>query len=72
MYKILIKCIKTASGVFWSKHTVMKDGKSVDFSTNNVTELRQEVAKLDKEYGEDNVEVFSEIDTDYFVRQIRF
>ena len=62
MYKILIKYTSTASKTFWQSHEVInEDGESVEFNTDNVDVLKEELDKLAKLYGYEGLRVVTDI-----------
>ena len=62
MYKILIKYTSTSSKVFWEPYMVVnKEGKSVEFDTDDAELLKEELHKLDKIYGYENLRAVMDV-----------
>lgn len=66
MYKILIKYMSKVGVMYWKSHTMVdENGDMIEFNTNSVDILKEELKKLDETYGYDNLRVV--IDVPYTV-----
>lgn len=62
MYKILIKYTSTLNKTFWYEHEVpLEDGTSVTFETDDIDVLKEEIHKLDKIYGNENLKIVVDV-----------
>lgn len=62
MYKILIKHKSIKNKKYWENHMVSDEtGEPVEFGTDNLKELEEEIKKLDKTIGSENIRVISDI-----------
>lgn len=62
MYKILIKYISKSSKTFWYNHEVINEnGESIEFETDNFEILKEEVNKLDKQIGYENLRIINDV-----------
>ena len=62
MYKILIKYVSTSQRVFWEEYSItQEDGTISEFETDDIDLLINEINKLDKIYGYENIRVINDI-----------
>ena len=63
MFKILVKYSSSFGKDFYHLHTVRanESNEEVEFSTNDVEELKKMIAELDKIYGSDNIRIIKDI-----------
>ena len=62
MYKILIRYTSTLNKIFWQSHMVTnEDGEVVEFATDDFEVLREEIKKLNSEYGNEDLRVINDI-----------
>lgn len=62
MYKILIKYTSTSKKTFWQNYEVSKeDGTSVEFSTDDLEVLKNEIKKIDYKYGYENIRIIKDV-----------
>lgn len=63
MYKILVKYSSSFGRDYYHIHTVRADesDEEIEFSTDDVEELKNVVAELDKIYGSDSIRVIKDI-----------
>lgn len=62
MYKILIKYTSSSKKVFWQSYmTKNEEDKIVEFSTDDIDILKEEVKQIDEEYGHDNVRIVKDV-----------
>lgn len=64
MYKILIKYNSTLKKVYWRNHV---DDESNDFETDDLEVLKEEIKKLDKIYGYDNIRIVNDLTYDVLI-----
>lgn len=64
MYKILIKYNSTLKKVYWRNHV---DDESNDFKTDDLEVLKEEIKKLDKIYGYDNIRIVNDLTYDVLI-----
>lgn len=63
MYKILIKHKSTTSKTFWKSHEIYDSNRNiVEFSTTDLNALKEELNKLDKQIGYENIRVVNDVD----------
>lgn len=63
MYKILIKHKSTTSKTFWKSYEVYDANRNiVEFSTTDLNVLKEELNKLDKQIGYENIRVVNDVD----------
>lgn len=68
MYKILIKYTSTSNKTYWQSHeTILEDGTSAEFSTSDITVLKNELKVLDSQYGFNNIRVINDVTYDISV-----
>ncbi len=66
-YKILIRHKSIKNKTYWEDHAVEQpEGTPVDFETDSLIELEQEINKIDQKYGYENIRVVSDIPYDVF------
>lgn len=62
MYKILIKYTSSSQKVFWQSYmTKNEEGEIVEFSTDDIDILKEEVKQIDGECGHDNVRIIKDV-----------
>lgn len=62
MYKIFIKYTSTFNKIFWQSYMIeQEDGAFVEFETDNVEVLKEEVNKLDKIHGNENLRIVADV-----------
>lgn len=63
MYKILIKYSSSFGKDFYHLYTIRaeKSNEEVEFSTDDMEQLKKTVAELDKIYGSDNIRIVKDI-----------
>ena len=64
MYKILIKYNSTLKKVYWRSHL---DDDSNEFETDDLEVLKEEIKKLDRIYGFDNIRIVNDLTYDVLV-----
>lgn len=65
MYKILIKYNSNLKKVYWRSH--LTDDKSIEFETDDLETLKEEVKKLDRIYGFDNIRIVNDLTYDVLI-----
>lgn len=58
MYKILIKYNSNFKKVYWRSHL---DNDSNEFETDDLEVLKEEIKKLDRLYGFDNIRIVNDL-----------
>lgn len=63
MFKILVKYSSSFGRDFYHLHTVRAEesNEEIEFSTDDVEELKKMVAELDKIYGSDSIRIIKDI-----------
>lgn len=64
MYKILIKYSSKLNKVYWVSHFI---DDSNEFETDDLQILKEEIKKLDKIYGYDNIRIVNDLTYDVLV-----
>lgn len=75
MYKILIKYSNNIKANLWELYgnsNTSTIGKTtfIEFETDDIETLKEELLKLDKEYGHENLKIIKEIEVNYTVHVI--
>lgn len=64
MYKILIKYNSNLKKVYWRSHL---DDESNEFETDDLEVLKEEIKKLDRLYGFDNIRIVNDLTYDILI-----
>lgn len=68
MYKILIKYNSISSKTFWYSYGYVQDnGSIVEFSTDDIDELKKTVDYIDSKIGYKNIRVVQDVDCEILV-----
>lgn len=68
MYKIMIKYKSASNKTFWYEHqTILVDGNAIEFSTDNMAVLENELKLIGKKYGNENIRIVNDITYDVCV-----
>ena len=65
MYKILIKYSSKLNKVYWRNH--LTDDESIEFETDDLEVLKEEIKKLDKIYGYENIRIVNDLTYDVLI-----
>lgn len=65
MYKILIKYSSKLNKVYWRSH--LTDDESIEFETDDLEVLKEEIKKLDKIYGHENIRIVNDLTYDVII-----
>lgn len=62
MYKILIRYTSSLKKTFWKTHmTTNEEGETVEFSTDDINVVKEEVKKINSEIGFDGIRVIKDV-----------
>lgn len=64
MYKILIKHNSNLNKIYWRSHV---NDDSIEFETDDLETLKEEVKKLDRIYGFDNIRIVNDLTYDVLI-----
>ena len=64
MYKILTKYTSTSNKIFWQSHMKETEDGFVEFGTEDMDRLRDEIKILDGKYGFENLRVINDVTYD--------
>ena len=65
MYKILIKYSSKLNKIYWRSH--LTDDESIEFETDDLEVLKEEIKKLDKIYGYENIRIVNDLTYDVLI-----
>ena len=61
-YKILIRHKSIKNKTYWEDHTVEQpEGDPIDFETESLIELEEEISKVNQKHGYENIRVVSDV-----------
>lgn len=67
MYKILIKYTSKLNKTYWRFYETLEDGKNIEFITEDEDILKNEIKKIDSEYGYNNIKIVKDCTYDILV-----